>query len=166
MNYADSDMPLSLMLGKIFQHAFIKFNKTLKLRWVCRLIDTGFWMVGPPSSDIILLEAVMKSENEISAGNQSGCLLRLYWMLLGNVIVLASVGMMVKTGSLLLYGSAFIVIAASIIIARYADIRYFNGHKADASGPASMADWKKYAVSASALYLIILIATIVIKFRF
>lgn len=122
-------------------------------------------MVGPPSGNIKLLEAVMKTENEISTRNQSGCLLRLYWMLLGNVIVLASAGMMAKTGNLLLYGSVYVITVATIIFARYADIRYFNGHKADASGPASMGDWKKYAVSASALYLIMLIAAIVLKAR-
>ena len=123
-------------------------------------------MVGPPFGNIKLLEVVMKTENTLSSENNSGCLLRLYWMLLGNVIILASAAMIAKTGYLLLYGSAYIVIATTIIIARYADIRYCAGHKADASGPATMGDWRKYAASASVVYLIILIATVAIKSRF
>ena len=29
-----------------------KFKRALNLVWVCRVIDTGFWMVGPPFSNI------------------------------------------------------------------------------------------------------------------
>ncbi|MFA6568218.1 MAG: hypothetical protein WCS96_08420 [Victivallales bacterium] len=108
----------------------------------------------------------MKTENSLSSENNPGCLLRLYWMLLGNVIILVLAGMTAKTGNLLLYGSIYLVVAATVIMARYADIRYCSGHKADASGPATMGDWRKYAASALVVYLIILIVIVAVKSRF
>ncbi|HBC87223.1 MAG TPA: hypothetical protein DCZ94_09735 [Lentisphaeria bacterium] len=108
----------------------------------------------------------MKTENAPSSENSSGCLLRLYWMLLGNIILLASVVMIAKTGDLILYGSAYIIVAATVIIIRYVDIRFYAGHKADDSGPATMDDWKKYAMTASVVYLNVLIVVVAVKSRF
>jgi hypothetical protein len=61
---------------------------TLNLFWVCRAIDTGFWMVGPPFSDIILLEANMSADTNQSSQNLLGTFARLYWMLFGNLVLL------------------------------------------------------------------------------
>ena len=105
------------------------------------------------------------TENKPASENNSGCLLRLYWMMIGNVLVLVSAGMMAKTGNLLLYGSIYVIIVATIIIARYLDIRYFAGQKADVSGPATMGDWKKYTVAVTVFYLIIILLILYCKFR-
>ncbi|MFZ2656594.1 MAG: hypothetical protein WAX69_16795 [Victivallales bacterium] len=107
----------------------------------------------------------MKTENAPSSENSSGCLLRLYWMLFGNVIILAAGAMLAKTGNFVLYGSVYLSLLASLIIARYVDIMYCKGYKSDDSGPATMSDWRKYAVLTFAVYMIILIALILVKLK-
>ncbi len=107
----------------------------------------------------------MKTGNAPSCENPSGCLVRLYWMLFGNILLLGCAALMMKTGAIAIYGSAYFAVAASIIAARFADIRYFNGQKADASGPATMDDMKKYAATVFAIYLLFFIVLYVAKLK-
>lgn len=107
----------------------------------------------------------MKTENAPSTQNNSGCLLRLYWMLFGNVAILACGAMIAKTGNIILYGSIYLALLASLITARHVDIRYCKGYKADDSGPATEEDWRKYSFIVIAVYLSILIALIAFKLK-
>ena len=74
-----------------------------------------------------------------------GLFLRLYWMMLGNgVLVIAAVYPIVypQTPAVLsLAGFGFGVVA--LIAARFVDIRYCGGQTADGS-PADLEDWRRY----------------------
>ncbi len=74
-------------------------------------------------------------------------ILRLFWMLLGNVILIVSAIFILQgknwqfhTADAFFWGTA-----VALVLARYLDIKYFNGLNATGE-PASMANWRKYAV--------------------
>ena len=75
-----------------------------------------------------------------------GCLLRLFWMMIGNVALAAS-AFGVAEDSALALGSAdaiYWAVVGLLLAARYGDIRYFHGRTTDGS-PATMAHWRRYA---------------------
>jgi hypothetical protein len=76
----------------------------------------------------------------------AGCFLRLFWMMIGNMILLLSVVGISRhpTGGLGLADASYWGIVACLLLARYIDIRYFRGLTADGD-PATMADWRRYA---------------------
>ena len=76
-----------------------------------------------------------------------GCLLRLFWMIVGNVLLALCAVSVVKGGySLLGLDDAFYwAVVGCLLAARYVDIQYFQGKTADGD-TASMADWRRYAV--------------------
>ena len=77
----------------------------------------------------------------------AGCFLRIFWMIIGNVILLScAYGIIQHRSSLLSIADAFYwAIVGSLLAARYVDIRYLYGLTAEGD-PASMADWRRYAV--------------------
>jgi hypothetical protein len=103
------------------------------------------------------------SQNAPSSENCSGCLFRLYWMLVGNAVIFTSGAMLAKTGNFALYGSIYLVTLISLIMARYFDIVYFNGQKADYSGPATKGDFHRYAITISIVYVIVLVLLVVFR---
>ncbi|MFZ2656950.1 MAG: hypothetical protein WAX69_18600 [Victivallales bacterium] len=105
----------------------------------------------------------MKTDVAPTSQNHSGCLLRLYWMLFGNVIILAAGAMLAKTGNFTLYGSIYLALLASLLTARYFDITRCNGYKSDDSGPATMDDFRKYAAITLAAYIFVLVAAVAIS---
>jgi len=76
----------------------------------------------------------------------AGCFLRLFWMMIGNVVLLFCVyGIIQHRSSVLSIADAFYwAIVGSLLAARYVDIRYLYGTKADGD-PATMAHWRRYA---------------------
>ncbi len=107
----------------------------------------------------------MKAHEPPASQNNSGCLLRLYWMLFGNVFVLAAGAMLIKTGNFVLYGSIYLLLVASLIAARYFDITCCNGYKGDDSGPATKEDFRKYAGIVFSAYLLLLLVLIAINLK-
>jgi len=84
-----------------------------------------------------------------------GCLLRVYWMLLGNAVVaLFAYGIMQKGGALTEIDIFYWLGAASLVIARYADIRFLGGTTADGD-PATMKHWQRYSLRAFAAFVIL-----------
>lgn len=77
-----------------------------------------------------------------------GCLLRILWML-GSIAILIYSAMWIALKSDSAQLSAVdAVLGAGVfaaILARYLDIRYFNGTKGTGE-PATMADWRRYVV--------------------
>ena len=75
------------------------------------------------------------------------CFLRLFWMLIGNVILLfCAYGIVQHRSSVLSIADAFYwAIVGSLLAARYVDIRYLYGTTADGA-PATIAHWQRYAV--------------------
>jgi hypothetical protein len=75
-----------------------------------------------------------------------GCLVRLGWMMAGNVALLFALAAIVqRRGALSPADIVFWAIAASCIGLRYLDIRRFNGLTVT-SEPATMAHWRRYVV--------------------
>lgn len=77
----------------------------------------------------------------------SGCLVRLFWMGIGNVaLALCAVAILRHRGDFL--SAADIVywaLVAALIVVRFVDIRKFGGRTA-AGEPASAAHWRRYLV--------------------
>jgi hypothetical protein len=75
-----------------------------------------------------------------------GCLARLYWMFLGNVIIFFSaISIVLNKSESFLTGLDWIFASGvfSIILFRYLDINYFKGARPDGQA-ATMADFWKY----------------------
>lgn len=91
--------------------------------------------------------ADLQAPEEVSYDPASGCLLRLFWMMLGNLALLAAAyAIVVNSASTFGLADVFYwVIAGSLLWARYADIRYMKGRTADGE-PATMSDWRRYAM--------------------
>ena len=73
-------------------------------------------------------------------------ILRLFWMLLGNVILIVSAIFIFQgkdwqfhTADAFFWGTV-----ATLVLFRYLDIKFYNGLTASGE-PASMANWRKYA---------------------
>ena len=77
----------------------------------------------------------------------AGCLLRIFWMMIGNLILLfCAVAIAQNQSSFLSAADAFYCASVGCILAaRYVDIRYLKGLTADGD-PASMVHWRRYAV--------------------
>ncbi len=76
----------------------------------------------------------------------AGCLLRLFWMLIGNVLLLfCAYGVFQHRSSVLGMADAlYWAIVGSLLAARYVDIRYLHGTTSDGD-PATMTHWRRYA---------------------
>jgi len=85
-----------------------------------------------------------------------GCLLRMFWMVGGNAVLIFS-AITVAMGRGLSFGIADAVFASALIallVARYVDIQFYKGH--DSTGAAStIADWRRYALSMSGVWVLI-----------
>jgi hypothetical protein len=82
-------------------------------------------------------------------GRVSGCLVRLFWMGVGNLILVLLVigigqnhaGFAMTARDIFYWGTVVCLLAV-----RYVDIRYLGGETAD-NRPASMSDWSRYAAT-------------------
>jgi hypothetical protein len=77
----------------------------------------------------------------------AGCLLRISWMMVGNVVLLfCAYGITEHRSGVLSIADAFYwTLVGSLLAARYIDIRYLYGLTVDGD-PASLDDWRRYAV--------------------
>ncbi len=86
------------------------------------------------------------AQPEYSSG--AGCLTRMYWMFVGNAFLAIAFGMLIdrrpKFPSLL--DAACLFFLASLVAVRYIDVRHLKGENSDSSAPASMDDWRRYAL--------------------
>lgn len=85
----------------------------------------------------------------------SGCLVRLAWMLFGNVALFISAAFIAQhTASLFsLADLVFWTVAAALLVVRRLDIERFGGQTAMGE-PATMAHWRRYAVRLLAVSLV------------
>jgi hypothetical protein len=105
----------------------------------------------------------MNSDTNQSSQNLLGTLVRLYWMLFGNLALLFTGFGIARSDNALYLIFFYFLILISIISARYADVKFLNGQLADVSGPATIHDWKKYSISISLLSFAILAGITVVK---
>lgn len=82
----------------------------------------------------------------------AGCALRLFWMLIGNAIVYASLAMIAMNGEgfpSALDGVVWLTVALTIV-ARRVDITRWAGKTASGE-PATLAHWRRYAIAVVSL---------------
>ncbi len=79
--------------------------------------------------------------------SSTGCLLRIFWMLVGNVVLTFCVlGIAQHRGSILSIADAcFCVIVGFLLATRYFDIRHCGGTTTDGE-PATLVHWRHYAM--------------------
>lgn len=76
----------------------------------------------------------------------SGCLLRVYWMLLGNALVaVAAYKIAQAENAFALVDLVYWLIVSTLIGARYVDIRILHGRTGEGQ-PATMEHWKRYSL--------------------
>ncbi len=77
----------------------------------------------------------------------AGCLARLFWMMLGNLVLAVTAFKIFEGPSLALTwaDAVYWLTVACLVGVRYADIRYWDGKKADGE-PATMTDWRRYSL--------------------
>ncbi|MEN6557521.1 MAG: hypothetical protein ABFC54_05000, partial [Thermoguttaceae bacterium] len=118
-----------------------------------------FGMVGPPSG-VSLCDAggVMDRENsEVHASQLGGCLTRLFWMGIGNLmLVLVAVNIVQRRAGFAFSGLdvLFWGTVVALLAVRWVDIQFLQGQTAD-SRPATMADWRRYGLLVSSVSLIV-----------
>ena len=82
----------------------------------------------------------------------SGCLLRLFWMVGGNVLLFFLLLWIVERRPRL--GTwpdlAYLAVLAALVAARYVDIRYCHGQTGKGA-PATLAHWRRHALGASVI---------------
>ena len=88
-----------------------------------------------------------QTSDEPDRGQSGGCLLRLFWMVVGNMmLLLAALAILERPSRMIgLADLVFWVTVAAMLAARYADIHHFDGRTADGD-PATMAHWRTYAL--------------------
>ena len=76
-----------------------------------------------------------------------GLFARIFWMLWGNVVLLASILIILqhKDKAFHVADAVFWITAGALILARYLDVKFWNG-LTFAGEPASMKHWQRYAV--------------------
>lgn len=84
-----------------------------------------------------------------------GCLLRAYWMLLGNALVaLFAYRIMEMGGAITVMDIFYWLGAASLVIVRYVDIRFLGGRTGEGE-PATMKHWRGYSSRVLAVCVIL-----------
>jgi hypothetical protein len=113
---------------------------------VNRLID-GRAAILKASHFCDIEEAAMNEIPTINSSEKSGCtgiILRFFWMMIGNALLLVMALLIAQKKSLFsLYDILFWVVVGLLILARYIDIVYFHGDDADGK-PTTIKHWHRY----------------------
>lgn len=94
------------------------------------------------------LSEVAENDRKLAENDSlAGCLVRLFWMILGNALLaLSAVSIIKRPTSDLSFGDVFYWgLVGCLLVARYVDVRHFQGRTADGE-PASTKDWQTYAI--------------------
>lgn len=93
-----------------------------------------------------------------------GCLVRLFWMIVGYGVLVLLAAQMVGTGrafSVLDLGFGATVLL--VIAARFVDIRFFDGRD-EFGNPATMSDWRRHAIWVISIAALVWLAIRLIAF--
>ncbi|MBN1854784.1 MAG: hypothetical protein JW829_18775 [Pirellulales bacterium] len=87
----------------------------------------------------------MPTEEREQEGS-SGCLFRLFWMILGNLVLFFVAVQLLfhPRGWFSSLDVVYWLTTVLILVARYADIRFFQGTTAEGK-PATLRDWQRHA---------------------
>ncbi|MDF1566130.1 MAG: hypothetical protein P1V51_24070 [Deltaproteobacteria bacterium] len=94
-----------------------------------------------------------EQETPVPPATLTGVLLRLYWMLGGQIAAIACLFMIIRDDPSLLspVSVAFWALLAMTIVARYVDVTRFGGLRTDAVTRATLSDVKRFALGAVSL---------------
>jgi hypothetical protein len=98
-------------------------------------------------------EEPTQQEQQLSQSPEDnlGCLLRIYWMMLGNVFVaIAAYKIVQSEGELAIVDLVYWLFVVSLIMVRYVDIRLLRGCTSEGQ-PATMRDWQGYSLRVLAI---------------
>jgi hypothetical protein len=80
----------------------------------------------------------------VSSSGAEGCLLRLFWILFGHLLLVALAGWIARRQGFSAFDLAYWVTVAALVAARYTDITRFNGTTAEGE-PATLDHFRRYA---------------------
>lgn len=87
-----------------------------------------------------------------------GALMRISWMILGNIGILVLAVLIAQRRSVILTDILYWFDVGCLVLIRYADIAYFHGQNSEGER-ATMNDWRKYTVRlmliSAGLYIIV-----------
>ena len=87
-----------------------------------------------------------QQQDRDSQEGASGCLLRVYWMVIGHALVAAMAYRIAQADGLLTAADLFFwLFVTSLIGVRYVDINRFGGRTAEGR-PATMRHWQRYSL--------------------
>ncbi len=78
-----------------------------------------------------------------------GCLIRMFWMILGNLLLIFSAAAILRSRAPLAVSYADVIYGLTVlgmIAARYVDVRYLGGRTSDGEQPATMGNWRRYSI--------------------
>ena len=78
----------------------------------------------------------------------AGLLARMFWMLIGNMVLVISMIIILQHKGSMFHAAdlVFWITIAALILVRYLDIKFWGGMTA-AGGPATIANWNRYAAA-------------------
>jgi len=95
-------------------------------------------------------EQTVKSTEPATSKQDSiaGLLARVFWMLIGNMVMVISMIIIFQYRDRMFHAAdlVFWITIVAIILVRYLDIKFWGGMTA-AGGPATIANWNRYAVA-------------------
>jgi hypothetical protein len=80
-----------------------------------------------------------------AADRPAGCLLRLFWMAIGNLALFMIAILIIQRRSFSAFDMAYWLIVVALIVVRYVDITRFDGRTASAE-PATLRHFRRYAL--------------------
>jgi len=80
-----------------------------------------------------------------------GVLARLWWMLIGNIVLAFSIVFILENKSGFFHAAdwVFWITVATLVVVRYLDVKFFNGRTAT-DAPATMRHWVRYTIALAA----------------
>ncbi len=89
----------------------------------------------------------MKNSTDNENKGDAGCFARIYWMLIGNAMLVIAFAFLIRDKPLFpsFFDFLYLFSAGSLVVVRYVDIRHFNGGTGFGD-PATMDDWRKYSI--------------------
>jgi len=95
-------------------------------------------------------EQTVKSTEPATSKQDSsaGLLARVFWMLIGNMVLVISMIIIFQYKDSMFHAAdlVFWITIAALILVRYLDIKFWGGMTA-AGGPATIANWNRYAAA-------------------
>lgn len=97
-----------------------------------------------------------RSEDRPANTSLLGCLIPVFWMLVGNGL-LAFCALVIaanQTSFLSAADALYWITVGCLLAARYTDVRYLGGRTSEGT-PATMADWRRYAIVLAAASIVV-----------